>query len=72
MKKLEYLDITEIKPYGRNPRKNEKAIKIVAESIKKYGFQNPIIVDKNKIIIAGHTRYLAAKNLNYEKVPVCR
>lgn len=49
---LEYIPITEIIPYQNNPRKNDKAITIVEESIKKFGFKNPIIIDKNNEIIA--------------------
>ena len=58
MKKLEitYLAIEEIKPYKNNPRKNDKAIETVAKSIKEFGFKNPVIIDKNNEIIAGHTR----------------
>lgn len=67
---LEYLNIEEIKPYKNNPRKNKESIKYVENSIKEFGFQAPIIVDKKNIIIAGHTRYEAAKNLGYKKIPV--
>jgi site-specific DNA-methyltransferase (adenine-specific) len=67
---IQLLDINEIKPYGRNPRRNEKAVDFVAESIEKYGFQQPIVVDKDMIIVVGHTRYKAAKKLNYQQIPV--
>jgi len=62
--------IDKIKPYSKNPRKNDSAVEIVVRSIRDYGFVNPIIVDKKHVIIAGHTRYLAAKELGLEKVPV--
>lgn len=65
MKKLE-----EIKPYEKNPRKNDEAVEAVANSIKEFGFQQPIVVDKDGIIIAGHTRYKAALQLGLETVPV--
>ena len=52
---LENLNITQIKPYEKNPRKNEKAIDKVAQSIKEFGFKQPIVIDNNNIIIAGHT-----------------
>ena len=59
-----------IRPYEKNPRKNDKAIETVANSIEQYGFQQPIVVDKNMVIIVGHTRYRAAKKLNLTQVPV--
>jgi site-specific DNA-methyltransferase (adenine-specific) len=67
--KVVNLSINAITPYDKNPRKNRDAIGPVAESIKQFGFQVPIIVDKNKIIIAGHTRYQAAKKLGLTEVP---
>ena len=70
--KIEYLKIEEIKPYDKNPRKNEKAVEIVAKSIKEFGFKNPIILDKNNEIVAGHTRLKAAIKLNLKEVPVVR
>lgn len=57
-------------PYWRNPRKNDIAIEKVKASIKEFGYQNPIIVDKDMTIIAGHTRYRALKELGYTEVPV--
>lgn len=61
--------ISEIKPYERNPRKNDEAVQYVANSIKEFGFKVPIVIDKNGIIVAGHTRYRAAKQLGYSEVP---
>ena len=61
--------LAEIKPYERNPRKNDEAVKYVAESIKQFGFKVPIVVDKDGVIVAGHTRYKAAKKLNMTEVP---
>lgn len=58
--KVEELSLSAIKPYERNPRKNDEAVNGVAESIKKFGFQQPIVVDKNSVIVVGHTRYKAA------------
>jgi hypothetical protein len=57
-------------PYWRNPRKNDIAIEKVKASIQEFGYQNPIIVDKDMTIIAGHTRYRALKELGYTEVPV--
>lgn len=62
--------ISDIKPYENNPRDNENAVAEVAESIKQYGFQQPIVVDKHGTIIVGHTRFLAAKSLGLTTVPV--
>jgi len=67
---IKYIKVEEIKPYENNPRKNDDAVKIVVKSINEFGFRNPIILDKNNEIIAGHTRYKAAKQLKYEEVPV--
>lgn len=61
--------VNELKEYENNPRNNEKAVGIVEQSIKEYGFKNPIIIDKNNVIVAGHTRLIAAKNLGYKEVP---
>lgn len=63
-------DISKIKPYKNNPRDNSEAIGEVVKSIKAYGFQQPIVVDKDGIIIVGHTRYEAAKSLGLKTVPV--
>ena len=59
----------DLKPYENNPRKNETAVPYVAESIKRYGFKNPIIIDKDGVIVAGHTRYLASIKLGLDTVP---
>lgn len=60
----------EIRPYEKNPRKNDSAVASVAASIKEFGFQQPIVVDADGIIIVGHTRYKAAKKLGMTAVPV--
>lgn len=72
MKKLEikYIPINDIKPYKNNPRLNEDAIPYVMNSIKEFGFKNPIILDKNNVIVAGHTRLESAKRLDMKEVPV--
>jgi len=69
--KIEIADITSIKPYENNPRKlSETAIEKVAMSLKEYGFRQPIVVDKDRIIVAGHTRFRASKKLGLKQVPV--
>ena len=62
-------NLTDIKPYEKNPRKNDDAVQYVAESIKQFGFKVPIVIDKDGVIVAGHTRYKAAKKLNLSTVP---
>lgn len=64
------MEITSLQPYERNPRKNDKAVNVVANSLEQYGFQQPIVVDNDRVIIVGHTRYRAAKQLGYTEVPV--
>jgi len=66
---IEIVDINKILPYINNPRKNLNIDK-VASSIKEFGFQQPIVVDKNFTIIVGHTRFEAAKKLGLKEVPV--
>ena len=61
--------IDELIPYVNNPRNNEAAVDFVAASIKEFGFKNPIIIDKDGVIVAGHTRHAAAKKLGLESVP---
>ena len=64
------LNIRDIVPYANNPRNNTKAIEAVAESIKRYGYCTPIVVDEKNVIIAGHSRYYALLSLNYTEVTV--
>lgn len=70
MLKIEQKPISEIIPYENNPRKNDQAVDAVAESIRQFGFKVPIIIDKENIIIAGHTRLKAAEKLGLDSVPV--
>jgi len=70
---IKYINIDEIKPYAKNPRKiNAKAIEVVAKSIVEFGFKNPVIVDKNNVVVCGHTRMLAAKELNIKEIPTIK
>jgi site-specific DNA-methyltransferase (adenine-specific) len=64
-----YKKTSELKKYKNNPRKNELAVEKVAESIKEFGFRNPILIDKDNEIVCGHTRYDAAKKLGIKEVP---
>ena len=67
--KITYKNIDEIKKYEKNPRYNENAVKEVAESIKRYGFKIPILLDKNNVVVCGHTRLEASKLLKLNKIP---
>jgi site-specific DNA-methyltransferase (adenine-specific) len=69
LSKIHQININKIIPYEKNPRKNNEAVDPVAESIKEFGFKVPIVVDKNNVIITGHTRYKAAKKLKMKTVP---
>ena len=62
--------IDKLVPYARNPRRNEDAIATVAASLAEFGWRQPIIVDEDKVIVVGHTRYEAAKRLGMTSVPV--
>lgn len=68
---MKIIDVSmdQLKPYEKNPRKNDMSVDYVAESIAQFGFKVPILIDKNNIIIAGHTRYKAAKKLGFKTVP---
>lgn len=60
---------TELIPYENNPRINDNAVEAVANSIKEFGFKVPIVIDRNNVIVAGHTRLKAAQKIGLEKVP---
>lgn len=66
---IQNIALTEIHPYARNPRKNDEAVKNVAASIREFGFLVPLVIDANHEIVAGHTRYKAAKSLGMKTVP---
>lgn len=67
---ITYMNVDELVPYENNPRNNKKAVDKVAKSIEEFGFKVPIVVDENNVIVAGHTRLLASKQLGLESVPV--
>lgn len=68
--KIELRRLTDIKPYENNPRINDAAIDTVANSLREFGFRQPIVVDTEGVIVCGHTRYKAALKLGLEKAPV--
>tara|TARA_R110002167_G_scaffold34895_7_gene111486 strand:- start:472 stop:1089 length:618 start_codon:yes stop_codon:yes gene_type:complete len=67
---IEQVKIEEIIPYDQNPRDNSAAVKKVSESIAEFGWQQPIVVDEDNVILAGHTRHLAAMSMGFKEVPV--
>lgn len=68
--KIVDLSIDKVVPYDNNPRNNDDAVDSVAESIRQFGFKVPMILDKDNVIIAGHTRLKAAQKLGLKTVPV--
>jgi len=69
---IEEISVDKLIPYENNPRNNDTAAEFVANSIKEFGFKVPIIIDRNNVIVAGHTRLKAAKILGLETVPCIR
>ena len=63
------INVDSLIPYEKNPRKNDKAVKYVAKSIEEFGFKVPIVVDKDNVVVCGHTRLKAAKKLGWDTVP---
>lgn len=64
-----YKTLGELTPYENNPRNNDNAVEYVKNSIERFGFKVPMVIDKNNVIVAGHTRYKAALELDMAKVP---
>ena len=68
---VQYLPPTELIPYGRNAKRHPaEQVKLIANSIKQFGFQQPIVIDKNNVVVIGHGRLLASKRLKLDSVPV--
>ena len=67
---IKTIDIEKIIPYAKNPRKNDAAVGKVAASLKEFGFRQPIVVDAEMVVIAGHTRLAAARKLKLDQVPI--
>ena len=67
--KIVYIKVKDLKNNPKNPRKNDVAVDTVAKSIEKYGFRNPLIVDKNNVVWCGNTRLKASKKLGIKEVP---
>src|SRR5207244_9774097 len=67
---VEMRRVADIKPYPHNPRRNDQAVAAVAASIREFGFRQPLVLDKDGVIVVGSTRYKAALQLGLESVPV--
>ena len=67
--KVVYKNVDDLHPYENNPRRNDKAVAVVAESIKAYGFKVPCIITQDGVLVTGHTRYKAAKKLGISEIP---
>lgn len=70
MKNIVMMSISDVHPYPNNPRVNKEAVSKVAASLNEFGFRQPIVVDKDNVIIVGHTRLQAARQLGFTEVPV--
>jgi hypothetical protein len=68
--KIEWRPVEDVKPYDRNPRKNDEAVEAVMRSIQSFGWKQPIVIDAEGTIVVGHTRYKAALQLGFKAVPV--
>ena len=63
------MPVEQVIPYEHNPRRNSKTVELLCKVIPKVGFNVPLVIDKNNVIVKGHARWLAAKQLGMEKVP---
>ncbi len=61
--------LADLHPYEKNPRRNDNAVDTVANSIRTFGFKVPLVIDKDNVIVCGHTRYKAAQKLGLDSVP---
>lgn len=66
---IQTINIKDLKPYEKNPRHNDDAVKYVTESIKQFGVKVPLVIDKDNVIVCGHTRYKACKKLGITEIP---
>lgn len=67
--RIVYKKLADLVPYENNPRDNQEAVQFVAASIREFGFKVPVVITGEGVIVAGHTRYQAAKQLGMEEVP---
>lgn len=69
-RQIQVVNINLLRPYTNNPRNNQKSIKYLEKTIQEYGFTTPITTDENFVIVTGHSRYFAAKNIGLSEVPI--
>ena len=67
--KIEWIPVEKLKMYKNNPRINDGAVDYVANSIHDFKWQQPIVIDRDNVIVVGHTRYKAAQKLGHKEVP---
>lgn len=67
--KIVYVKLADLRPYENNPRNNDNAVQYVRNSIEEFGFRVPLVIDKDNVIVCGHTRYKAAVQIGLEEVP---
>lgn len=67
--KIVYVKLADLRPYENNPRNNDNAVQYVRNSIEEFGFRVPLVIDKDNVIVCGHTRYKAAVQMGLEEVP---
>ena len=67
--RIVYMDVADLKDYEKNPRKNRPAVDKVAASIREFGFKVPVVIDRDRTIVCGHTRVMAARKLKIGRVP---
>lgn len=66
---VQKIKVEDIIPYENNPRKNAEAVQVVMNSIAAFGIKQPLVLDKDHVIVVGHTRFMAAKKLGYKELP---
>lgn len=69
---VEWLEVASLTPYANNPRRNDETIPYLKNSIQRFGFKVPLVIDKDGVIVTGHTRLKAALELGMERVPCVR
>ena len=69
---IEWLDVNSVTPYENNARRNDNTVPYLINSIKRFGFRVPLVIDKDSVVVCGHTRLKAALEIGMEKVPCVR
>lgn len=72
MMQIEMISVSDLVPYEKNPRKNDRSVDKVAESIREFGFKSHVVIDRHNVVVCGHTRLKAAKKLKLKTVPCIR